>query len=74
MHRIDALDVQPVDSTMTDNKTSFLIGIAGTVKYGDRSPYKNFNQHFVVSKIDDKLKIISDTIRISEAPDQRRRI
>ena len=53
---------------MTQNKTSFLIGVSGTVKHGERAPFKNFNQHFVVSKIDDKLKIISDTVRITEAP------
>ena len=51
---------------MTDDKTSFLICVAGTVKYGQERSFKTFNQTFVVSKIEDKLKIISDTLRIGE--------
>merc|ERR1712130_286376 len=64
-HRIDSLDVQPVDEVMTDGTTSFLIGVSGSVKF-DKKSYLNFNQHFVVSKIDNKLKIISDTNRLCE--------
>ena len=65
-HRIDALDVQPISAAMNDGKKSYLIGISGTVKF-DKEPLKSFNQHIVVSNDGGSLKIISDTLRLTDA-------
>ncbi|CBY30455.1 unnamed protein product [Oikopleura dioica] len=72
-HRIETLDVQPVDDSMTDGKSSFLISAAGSVRFGTKSAIqKVFNHHFVVAKVDGHLKIISQTVRHFSEIERRR--
>jgi len=46
-------------------KQLFLISTAGTVKFGMRGEFQLFNQNFVVAQIDNYLKIISDSVRLT---------
>ena len=72
-YRIETLDVQPVDDSMTDGKSSFLISAAGSVRFGTKSAIqKVFNHHFVVAKVDGHLKIISQTVRHFSEIERRR--
>ena len=71
MNRIETLDVQPVEESMTDGKSSFLISAAGTVRFGTKMT-KVFNHHFVVAKVDGHLKIISQTVRHFSELERRR--
>ena len=61
-HRLSSLNVHPVAMGL---KQLFLISTAGTVKFGMRGEFQLFNQNFVVAQIDNYLKIISDSVRLT---------
>ena len=55
---------------MTDGKKSYLVAISGSIKF-DNEPLRAFNQHIILAKVDSSLKIISDTVRLTDAFDNR---
>ena len=79
-HRVTSLDAQPIDKSMTEGAKSILINgnshvlsfllylASGTIRFGVEKPqisHKTFTQHFVLSMVNEKWLVVSDTVRLS---------
>lgn len=62
-HSIDTVDCQEVGLKYTQGKKTILVVVTGTVKY-EREKLKGFHQTFTIVNMDQKWKIMSETMRL----------
>ena len=62
-HNVKTLDSQQVGLGYTGGKKTILLLVTGTVKYGSEQ-LKAFHQTFTIANMDQKWKILSETIRL----------
>ena len=62
-HTVDTVDCQQVGLKYTKGKKTILVMVTGTVKY-EREKLKGFHQTFTIVNMDQKWKIMSETIRL----------
>lgn len=65
-HTLHTLDAQPIIDDAVAGQLTYAIQTAGTVKYVDH-PVKAFQQTFIITALEDKWKIASDSYRLQDA-------
>lgn len=63
-HTVDTVDCQEVGLKYTNGKKTILVVVTGTVKYESEKKLKGFHQTFTIVNMDQKWKIMSETIRL----------
>ena len=59
---LNSLDAQPVHDSAVQGKTTVLVVVSGTMKFGTTAP-KPFQQNFMITDQDSKWKVVTDTYR-----------
>merc|ERR1712156_1345724 len=60
---LNSLDAQPVHDSAVQGKTTVLVVVSGTMKFGKDTPPKPFQQNFMITDQDSKWKVVTDTYR-----------
>jgi len=59
---LNSLDAQPVHDSAVQGKTTVLVVVSGTMKFGATAP-KPFQQNFMLTDENQKWKVVTDTYR-----------